>query len=198
MKILFQGDSITDAGRNRNDEKGLAGYSLYVSEQLGKEHEYVNKGISGNRVADLLRRYDEDFLKIKPDLITVMIGINDVWRKYDSNLYESAEEFKAYYVELLDKIKKDLPKTKIILIEPYLLPIPTKKHWRQDLIQLIDVVRELAKDYADGFIPLDGLFAKECFYRDWQEFSTDGVHPIVEGQKVIAKYVSEEIKRVIK
>ena len=198
MRILFQGDSITDAGRDRSDPHNLAGYTLFAAQQLGDGFEYVNLGISGNRSADVLARYEKDIAEIKPDLMTLLIGINDVWRQFDSNSYTSAEQYKNNLLEIITRYKKGCPNGKLILMEPFLVPVSDKMHWRRELIAFIDVVRELAVKYADGFVPLDGLLAKAALEHPYADLSGDGVHPAPTGQKVIAAALAEEILRVIK
>lgn len=197
MRILFQGDSITDCCRNREDFNSLAGYTQMVADILGEGHEYINRGISGDTAKMILDRYDADVKAIKPDLMTLLVGINEVWRFHDSNRYTSPQEYYENLEKVLAKTKADFPNVKIILIEPFLLPSPERLPWRSELIRMIDACRELAVKYADGFIPIDGLFAKECMNTPWQELSADGVHPIEKGNALIAKYLAEEIKRFI-
>jgi len=199
MKILFQGDSITDAGRDRSDSHNLAGYTTFVAESIKskyKDTEFINLGISGNRTIDLLARYATDFKEINPDIVTILIGVNDLWRRFDANLYTSPAQFEKNYRKLLTDLKKDT-KAKIIIMEPFILTVPDKLHFRMDLPPLIEVSRALAVEFADGFIPLDGIFAKECMEYKPEELSADGVHPTVLGQKVIAKYLSEEILKMM-
>lgn len=197
MKILFQGDSITDAGRDRSDPHRLAGYTRLVADALGETHEYLNLGISGNRCIDLLERYERDFRAICPDVVALLIGINDVWRRYDSNLYTSPAEFRHNLTELLSRIKRDNPAGKLILLEPFLLPAPAMRHWRRDLAEIIQEVRDAAVAFADVFIPLDGLFAEACMHMEWEKLSFDGVHPAEEGQKLIARCVTQALKTLL-
>lgn len=198
MKILFQGDSITDACRDRSDYHNLAGYALYTAEILGDGNEYIDLGISGDRSIDILNRYERDIKDIAPDVMTILIGINDVWRRYDSNAYTSPEEYERNLKTILSKVKSDLPETKIIVIEPFLLPASDKRHWRRDLAEVIEAARNVAVEYADGYVPMDGIFAKQRLSCPWQKLSEDGVHPAEEGHKLIAKYLAEEILLVAK
>ena len=122
MRILFQGDSITDAGSYHKEYPEITGYGKFVAEILGTEHTYYNRGVSGNRSGDVLARYEKDVKAVNPDVMTIMIGINDVWRRFDSCLYESAEDYGKNVREILTSLKKDCPKAKIIVIEPYLVP----------------------------------------------------------------------------
>lgn len=193
--VLFQGDSITDCKRDRDDIHSLGeGYAslvakLYQTLFPEKQVTFMNKGISGNRVKDLLARYDEDFKELKPDYLSILIGVNDTWRRYDNNDPTSAEEFESTYRILLTKIKKDLPACKLIMIEPFLLnSLPDRASWREDLDPKIHVVRKLAKEFADYYIPMDGIYAKyEVEQYSCTEITADGVHPSTIGHRIIAE-----------
>jgi lysophospholipase L1-like esterase len=193
--ILFQGDSVTDCQRIREDENSLGeGYPakiaglwniLYPESGL----RFVNRGVSGDRTADLLKRYQNDFAAVKPDLVSILIGINDTWRRYDSNDPTSAEKFEQNYRDLLERLKRDLPAAAIVIIEPFLLDSdPAKRLWREDLDPKIQIVRNLAREFADIFIPMDGLFASYAAggTKD-TDMSADGVHPTPQGHSIIAK-----------
>lgn len=192
--VLFQGDSITDCGRNRNNLTDLAlGYPQKIAtiyQTLFKDSNitFINKGISGNRSSDLLLRYTEDFKVLKPDFISILIGINDVWRRYDQNDPTSIEDFKSNYTQLLTQIKTDLPHTQIMLIEPFVLhSLPDRRAWHEDLDPKIQVVRELANEFADYYLPLDGLFASLCATSySPSDIALDGVHPTDTGHSIIA------------
>ncbi|MDF2542828.1 MAG: family lipase [Herbinix sp.] len=193
--VLFQGDSITDCGRNRDDITSLSeGYPGVVAKMFHllfpkTEVTFVNKGISGNRVRDLLDRYDEDFKKINPDFVSILIGVNDTWRRYDSNDVTTSEMYENSYRTLLEKIKKDMPNCKIMIIEPFLLnSLPDRAAWREDLDPKILVARKLAKEYADYYLPMDGIFAKlEVEQYTNVELAEDGVHPSAIGHSIIAQ-----------
>ncbi len=175
----------------------MSGYTKKIAEILGDSHEYINEGVSGDTSQMVLDRYQNGIKDIKPDIMTLMIGINDVWRRFDSGIYTSVETFRNNVREIILKTKSDFPNCKIILIEPYLLPEISKKYFRPVLIEFIDAVRDIAVELADGFVPIDGIFAKERMNADWRKFSQDGVHPIEKGEEIIAEYVSEEIKKFI-
>lgn len=196
MRILFQGDSITDAGSYGKEGGALTGYTKYVAELLGDGHEYFNRGVSGNRSLDVLARYDADIKAMNPDVMTLLIGINDVWRRFDAGIYLSAEEYGRYVREILTKFKADFPNSKLIMLEPYLVPFANKEYFRSTLAEFIAENRRIAVELADGYVPLDGLFAKENMTVPASELSGDGVHPAQKGQEMIARYLAEEIKRV--
>nr|WP_308741921.1 SGNH/GDSL hydrolase family protein [uncultured Anaerocolumna sp.] len=200
--VLFQGDSVTDCGRDRADITSLSygypgiiakTYNLYFPDN---EVTFINKGISGNRVKDVLNRYEEDIKEIHPDFISILIGINDTWRKYDSNDPTTPEEFEATYRKLLNLIKTDLPDCKIMIIEPFVLnSLPDRALWREDLDPKIQVVRKLAKEYADYYVPLDGIFAKvEVEQYSCGQLAADGVHPSHLGHGIIAQEYIKALK----
>jgi acyl-CoA thioesterase-1 len=191
--VLFQGDSITDCGRDRENQSSLGnGYammasSFYCASHPDKNIKFINKGISGNRVRDLKARWQEDCLSLKPDVISIFIGINDCWRRYDRNDPTTAEEFEKDYRIILNQIKENL-NSQIILIEPFVLPYPEDRiKWREDLDPKINVVRKLAREFKTRFIPMDGIFAQACTHKEPSYWSEDGVHPTSPGHALIAK-----------
>jgi lysophospholipase L1-like esterase len=191
--VLFQGDSITDCGRDRGPGEDLGkGYPAKIAglwELLfpGSGVRFLNRGISGNRAKDLLARYGEDFRDLKPDLVSILIGINDTWRRYDSRDPTPAELFEKDYRSLLTKLREDLPRARLVILEPFLLKTVPEKDWREDLDPKIQAVRSLAKEFAGLFIPLDGIFARYAVEgRKEAEMAPDGVHPSPAGHGIIA------------
>ena len=192
--ILFQGDSITDCGRNKETGEDLgSGYPAKIAavwEILfpGSGINFINRGISGNRTGDLLERYEKDFKALKPDLVSILIGINDTWRRYDGNDPTGVEVFESRYRTLLANLRRDLPQAAIVIIEPFLLSsIPERIQWREDLDPKIQAVRRLAKEYADVFIPLDGIFTRYAVQGAKDiDMAADGVHPTPLGHGIIA------------
>ena len=199
MKILFQGDSITDALRDRSDYHNLSGYTLMVKEALGDKNEYINLGISGNTTQDILNRYETDIKGIAPDVLSLLIGINDIWHgEVFPEKYLEIEQIEKNLEKILKQVKQDLPNTKILMIEPFLFPAPDFIKMRGRVSQMIDVYRKVAIKYADAYLPSDGLFVKEIINGGWEEYSRDGVHLTDKGNAVLANYVTEEIKKLIK
>jgi lysophospholipase L1-like esterase len=203
-KVLFQGDSITDCGRDRGDASpqnasaqnasplgnGYPGKiaALYGILFPGDGTVFVNRGISGNRTGDLLERYERDFRDQKPDLISILIGINDVWRRYDRDNPTSPELFEHRYRTLLEQLKGDLPDTRIIIIEPFLLhPLPDRREWHEDLDPKIQITRKLAREFADYYLPMDGILARYVAEGIPEEhIAADGVHPTAAGHGILA------------
>lgn len=189
--VLFQGDSITDWGRNYEDPSSLGvGYALMLAGRLGHLYpdlnlKFINRGISGNRAVDLQERWDKDCLELKPTWVSIYIGINDTWRRYDSGQETSAADFEAAYRDLIERTRKTLD-AKLILLEPFVLPVPEdRKGWREDLDPKIQIVRELAREYDALLVPLDGLFNAASAKADSAYWAPDGVHPSPAGHALI-------------
>jgi lysophospholipase L1-like esterase len=191
-RILFTGDSITDCGRDRNNADSLGGgyasiSAAHLQARLASPAlKIFNRGISGNRVCDLLARVEADLLALKPTVVSILIGINDVWRRYDSNSLTEAKAFERDYRTLLGKIATIQPR--VVLLEPFLLHVPDDRHaWREDLNPKIDVVRKLAVDFGAELLPLDGLFAQAATQAPAAYWCPDGVHPSAAGHALIAE-----------
>ncbi|MDD2392645.1 MAG: SGNH/GDSL hydrolase family protein [Eubacteriales bacterium] len=192
--VLFQGDSITDCGRDRNDDTSLGGgypakiASIYKVLFPESNVRFINKGISGDRVHNLIERYVEDIYDVEPDFISILIGINDVWRMFDSSDDSTIEAFRDHYEYLLKSIKGNLPETKIMIMEPFVLhSLPDRSGWHGELDPRIQIVRALAAEYADFYLPLDGVFASLCAGGcSPVVYAADGVHPTDKGHAVIA------------
>lgn len=197
-KFLFQGDSVTDAGRNWSDGADLgSGYPMFAASSFAacnpeKNVTFLNRGISGNRVRDLAARWEEDCLAIKPDVLSILIGVNDTWRRFDSDDETSEAAFEADYRKILTQTKKALPNTQIILMEPFSLPDPPEYGlWREDLNGKIRVVRRLAAEFRTDFIPLDAIFTSAFIASGANKWTADGVHPTCYGHALIAQHVLE-------
>ena len=203
MKILFQGDSITDCHRNYEDPNNLGeGYVVYTVEAVKNkypeiEFEFINRGISGNRTENLLARIDADLININPDIVTILLGVNDTWHRYMIDLETPIENFKSNYETILKRIKTET-KAKLIMLEPFMLYNMDKDFMRADLDEKIDCVRKLALEYADAFIPLDADFvAATVEGTPNTELSPDGVHPGEAGKKLIANKLAPVIFKYI-
>ncbi|MBA3869699.1 MAG: SGNH/GDSL hydrolase family protein [Anaerolineae bacterium] len=191
--VLFQGDSITDSGRSRQDTNHLGdGYALITAGWFSalypqKKVSFLNRGISGNRVPDLIGRWQQDYLDLKPTWLSILIGVNDMWRRYDSNDPTTTGEYESNYRRLLDLTRERLT-PQIILCEPFLLPInEQQKSWREDLDPKIEVVQRLARDYKTLLVPLDSIFAEASQQREASYWLPDGVHTSPAGAALIAQ-----------
>lgn len=194
--VLFFGDSITDCGRNRDaapgDFQGWGnGYVHQLAARLSADLAdtdltFSNRGIGGNRVYDLESRLQSDVLAQSPDVVSILIGINDVWRRFDSGVVSETKEFAASYRRILEKLSA--AQIEIILMEPFLLPVPAdRRAWRGDLNEKIDAIRDLAREFETTLVPLDGIFAAASTRRDSEFWLPDGVHPTPAGHALIAE-----------
>ncbi len=202
MRILFTGDSVTDASRKYDDLYDLGcGYPFYTAELLKAKFpddnlEFINRGVSGRRTKDLIANVEEDVVAFDPDIITVLIGVNDTWRRYDSNDPTSVEDFTKNYADYL-KVCKTKTHTKIIIIDAFLIYGMGRDNYREDLDPKLDATRMLAMKYADHYLPLDGLLAAESLFTAPEEISADGVHPAEAGRRIIAGYLEPMISDLI-
>ena len=194
--IVFYGDSITDCGRNRDaapgEEPGWGGgYAQMASAWLSAQKPemnlvFSNKGIGGNRVYDLEERLESDVLSLRPDLVSILIGINDVWREVDSNIPSPLDEFRACYRRILERING--AGCEMILLDPFVLHTrPDIESWRPILDPKIEVVRELAQEFAATHIALDDIFQQASKKRKPEFWAGDAVHPSFAGHALIAQ-----------
>lgn len=190
--VLFQGDSVTDTARDRVKDTLGTGYALmaaglFSSRFPEKKVRFINRGCSGNRVKDLEARWDQDCLDLKPNVISILIGINDCWRRYDRNDPTSTEAYKDGYHRILTRVREHSD-AKLILLEPFLLPVtPEQWSWREDLDPKIQAVRELSREFGALYVPLDGMFAEACSRREATFWAHDGIHPSPAGHGLIAQ-----------
>ncbi len=188
-RVVFIGDSITDAGRDRQDPASLGdGYvALLAPELIAAGASVRNLGISGNRVKDLLARSDAELMPTAPDLLTVYVGVNDMWRRFDSDDPTSAEAFEASYRALLDPVV-DAHAPRLVLMEPFFLPVSAEQEgWLEDLDEKRAVVRALAAAYGADLVPLHRVFGDAAAEHPIAELAPDGVHPTPRGSALIAE-----------
>jgi len=196
MKILFQGDSITDAGRDRSNIENMGhGYAKFASEAIAARHPNVdftfyNLGISGNRAENLRDRWQADCIDLQPDLVSIMIGVNDTWHRAAEENWMPNEYFEECYRYCLDEIKQKTS-AKIILIEQYLVPTGMLVNGRFDLDAKLQITRKLAREYADWLIPMDGIMAAASVQAPPTCWAADGVHPTEAGARLIARHYAD-------
>lgn len=192
--VLFQGDSITDADRARwyPDDLGR-GYALMAAGWFAARYpergaRFLNRGVAGDRVVDLLARWDDDCLALHPDLLSILVGINETWRAFDAGDPTPTDAFERDYRALLRRTREALPATRLLLMEPFSLPVaPDRAAWRADLDPKIQVVRRLSTEFDALLVPLDGLFAQATARREASFWAEDGVHPTPAGHALIAQ-----------
>ena len=200
MKILFQGDSVTDAGRDRNDPSDMGnGYPRYASAMIQDSYpdidfEFFNLGISGNRTEHLVARLESDFIEIQPDIVSILIGVNDVWHHYAFEFVETTDEqFEANYRCVLDAIKSRT-NARILMIQPFLLETvdPAKQELCEELARKQNIIEKLAAEYVDGYLALDTVLHTETDEKP-AYYSADGVHPTPDG----ACFIGEAYLRAV-
>ncbi|MCX7957408.1 MAG: SGNH/GDSL hydrolase family protein [Endomicrobia bacterium] len=185
-KILFQGDSITDAERNSTYNKLGEGYVYITNGWLLANFymfdiECINRGISGNTIMDLKFRWQRDCLDLKPDIISILIGINDCSQNISDEVF-----MKTYEEILLVTIKNIKPV--IVLMSPFILEISNyHKKLSKDVESKHKIVEELSKKYDTLFIPLYKIFKKLSIQRSPDYWAEDGIHPTPQGHYIIAK-----------
>jgi lysophospholipase L1-like esterase len=148
---------------------------------------FTNRGIGGDCVYDLEDRLDTDLLDLEPDVVSVLIGINDTWRRYDSDVVSPIDEFDACYRRILEPIRERLG-ARLVLCEPFVLPTPPDRAaWREDLDPRIEAVRGIARDFDATLIAFDELFAAAAQRRRPDYWLPDGVHPSPAGHALMAE-----------
>ena len=202
--ILFQGDSITDAGRSRDNdlERGI-GYPTLVSAELGLkypgEYKFINKGISGNRIVDLYARIKCDFINLKPDYLTILIGINDVWHEVGSRNGVDNKKFFKVYCDLIEEIKTMLPDIEIFILEPFVLKgAATQKDWNvfsKETLMRAESAKAVAEKFGLTFIPLQEKFDEAEKKAEASYWLYDGVHPTAAGHEIIANEVVKALEK---
>jgi lysophospholipase L1-like esterase len=200
--LLFQGDSITDCGRNKeiaepNNYDALGnGYAKNISYDVltryaGLKIKCYNRGISGNKITDLTARWNRDAINLKPDIISILIGVNDTWHGKNHNDGVSVERYAQYYKMLLDFTMQELPDVKLVLCEPFVL-LSNLKNWAvsEDWLPEIEarsrIVQQLAKDFDATFVPFRKELDEALKKAPPEYWLGDGVHPTHTGHKLMA------------
>ena len=204
IRILFQGDSITDADRDRSDYHNMGfGYADFVVKKLTAKYpdidfEFINLGLSGNRTDQLFDRLTPDCVELDPDIVSVLIGINDVWHRHGSvNIATTDLQIETNYRAILERLKKET-NAKIVILCPFLLDDEAKEGWRGEVDHVIAIVRKLADEFADAYVPLDTLFAEALKTQPEPKFySADGVHPNDNGRAFIGKHYADAVRPLI-
>lgn len=205
--FLFQGDSITDAGRSReNDAQRGVGYPNLAAAELlldyPGEFKVINRGIGGNRVVDLYARIKCDFINLHPDYLSILIGVNDVWHEFaeSPNGVDDAK-FRKIYAMLIEEIREALPEVKIYILEPFVLKGKgTEAHWPEfdkEVRLRAASAKWIAERYNLPFIPLQERFDALCEKCAPDYWLVDGVHPTAAGHEVIARALLDVVKKDI-
>jgi len=198
--ILFQGDSITDWGRTRskentpNDSQCLgSGYALFAAGAILDEYSKIkptiyNRGISGNKVFQLAERWEKDCLNLKPDLLSILIGVNDFWHTLNNNYKGTLETYKNDYAALLERTKKILPSVTLVICEPFVLKCGSvNEKWFPDFDGYRAAAKKIAADFKTIFVPFQSDFDEALKNASPQYWAADGVHPTVAGAHLMAR-----------
>jgi len=198
--ILFQGDSITDAGRDRKNE-GRAnssrplgtGYPHHIAAYLLQAYpeldlKVFNRGISGHKVPDLAKRWDKDCIDLKPAVLSILVGVNDIWHKMNGNYDGTVETYETGFAALLERTKKALPDTKIIVCEPFALRCgAVKDTWYPEFDQRRAAAKKVAEAAGTIFVPFQTMFDEAIIKGSKPQYwAGDGVHPSVAGHGLMA------------
>jgi len=197
--ILFQGDSITDAGRNKEDNsfnnpRALgSGYAVLAAASLLEKYaplnlKIYNKGISGNKVYQLAERWDKDCLEIKPDVLSILIGVNDIWHKLNGQYNGTSEIYKRDYIALLERTRKALPDVKLVICEPFAVKgvKAVDDKWYPEFYEYQKAAREIADQFGATFIPFQKVYDEAQKQAPGAYWTGDGVHASLAGAKLMA------------
>lgn len=209
-KILFQGDSITDVGRTQNGGPIGRGYPLLIASELGceypNEYEFINRGISGNRIVDLYARIKADFINLEPDYASIYIGVNDTWHEISGKNGVATEKFEKIYTMMIDEIYEACPNVKLIIIAPFVLEGPATcnteempdklERFRKDVAEKNSVAKKIAAKYNLPCIDLQPEFDKALLKADASYWTFDGVHPSYNGHYLIKKLWLEAFNKI--
>lgn len=205
--ILFQGDSITDGNRGRDEDPNHIhghGYAYLIASKLGSELAeqqpvFYNRGISGNRISDLYARWNEDAIYLQPDVLSILIGVNDIWRALKGEPSGITDRYERAYRHVLEETREVLPQAKIVLMEPFILntgaPAEDWPEWHKRIAHYQQVVRKLAEEFKTVFVPLQEVFEAAAQRVDNAYWLWDGVHPTTAGHDLIAKQWLSVVER---
>jgi len=199
MKIVFFGDSITDCGRDRSDEKSLGnGYVKILADKLrpiypDMDIELINKGVSGDEVSDLLARVDSDVIALKPDAVVMMIGINNTIHQFKIGKELDFKQFEKDFTQLIKRLKS--AGIVVIFLEPFLMPAPDKLRMRKVFDKELEIINKTALKLCDEVVAYDEMFAGLAQSIPYTEYSEDGVHPTHRGSRLIADTAIKAIRK---
>lgn len=197
--VLFQGDSITDAGRDKknqsaNDSRGLGrGYPNLIGGALladypEKKLTVLNRGISGHKVPDLAARWQKDTIDLKPDILSILIGVNDIWHKLNGRYDGTVKDYENGYRQLLKETQEKLPNVRIVVCEPFVLRCgAVNDTWFPEFDQRREVANKLAAELKLDRVPFQAMFDDATKLAPPEYWAGDGVHPTLAGHALMAK-----------
>jgi lysophospholipase L1-like esterase len=197
--ILFQGDSITDAGRSRekageaNNQAGLgSGYAWLAGAELLVNRpddglQVYNRGISGNKVFELAERWQRDCLDLKPNVLSILVGVNDLWHTLDGKYHGTVEIYERDFLALLERTRKALPNVKLVVCEPFVLRCgAVNDKWFPEFDGYRAAAKRVAAASRATFIPFQSMFDEAVKYAGPAHWAGDGVHPTSAGASLMA------------
>ncbi len=197
--ILFQGDSITDTGRNRTDAAANsasalgAGYPLLVASAVLKTNagaglRFYNRGVGGDRVPDLAARWQRDAIALAPDVLSVLVGVNDYWHTRTKGYTGTVSDYESGYVALLEETRRALPEVRLVVLEPFVMKVGSvDASWFPEFDQRRAAAERVARRIGATFVPLQSHFNDLTSTAPPQYWAADGVHPTLAGHEVIAE-----------
>lgn len=199
--VLFQGDSITDAGRSRetagtpNVQSTLGGGYAWMAAAglLTNPHleglQVYNRGISGNKVFQLAERWQEDCLDLQPNVLSILIGVNDIWHALNGNYDGTRETYENDYRALLTRTLEALPEVKLVICEPFVLKAgAVNDSWFPEFDGYRETARSLAEEFRAVFVPFQTMFDAAVAYAAPDHWAGDGVHPSAFGAALMAQH----------
>lgn len=206
--ILYQGDSITDCGRLRavNDQPPMAndphclgnGYAAKTASKLlarfpDLDLQIYNRGISGNRITNMAARWEFGFAWMQPDVVSILIGVNDTWHGVAKGTPENGVDLPTYdrvYRQLLDRLKSSFPDVQLVICEPFALDCGavTKLNFHPDIDERQKLAKAVADDYADVWVPFQTLFNELTSIAPAKYWARDGVHPSPAGHERMSDF----------
>lgn len=207
LKFLFQGDSITDGNRGRGIDPNHIlghGYAFSIAGRVGatfpeKDNLFYNRGISGNKITDLAQRWQTDTLDLKPDILSILIGVNDASSMVKQQHIVTVEKFEEVFRSLLDQTHAQLPDCLFVLCEPFIMPVGKVKEdwnlWNEDMRKRQAVVSRLAKEYKTVFVPLQKVFSDASSRAADDYWIWDGIHPTYSGHELITREWLKQVSR---
>jgi lysophospholipase L1-like esterase len=200
ITILFQGDSITDGNRTRNTDWNHVmghGYAYIIASKLWFEYpsrgfHFLNRGVSGNRITHLTERWQVDTLDLKPNWLSILVGINDTEAAIKGNAESTPEQFENDYRALLKQTIEKLPTVRLVLCEPFILPVGRVKEkfelYKSEVGKRQVIVKRLAEEFRAIYVPFQSAFDEALTKAPADYWIWDGIHPMPAGHELMARF----------
>lgn len=199
LLFLFQGDSITDGNRGRNNDPNHImghGYAFSIASRVGaafptQELSFINRGVSGNKITDLVTRWERDTITLKPDVLSILIGVNDTNAAVNTREASTSQDFEKIFRALLLDTKNELPDCLMVICEPFILPVGRVKEnwaaWVDEIKKRQNIVGQMAEEFKTVFVPLQKIFIEASKTPSAEYWIWDGIHPTVAGHELITR-----------